>query len=240
MLPSNKVPLYLQTSSTYAIARYRPYSNLPPSKQPWIIKDCVHQRLRSVLIISTNQRTLFMYIKSRPMSKPIDIISYLIYFFFFLSFVTGAALVPKIASKVLLGSVLEDGRSWGELADGGATPGGRGSASRPRFMTLSRRRSGLFGRERSAPAVEGSSSPGGGGSGAALTLSSCIAALRNVSLAAHCCALFQQCERRKMPSTPCSTMSVGRLTTCAPPPTPNHVRARAVSSRPHGTPLRGT
>ena len=43
-----------------------------------------------------------------------------------------------------------------------------------------------------------------------------------------------------MPSTPCSTTSVGKLTTCAPPATPNHVRDRVVSSRAHGTPLRGT
>lgn len=135
-------------------------------------------------------------------------------FFFFGLGLGGAALVPRMSSKVLLGSLLDAGLNIGEAAVGGATPGGRGSASRPRFITLSRRRSppGLLERDR-PPAVDGSSRPGGGGSGVALAFSSCIAAFSRLSLAAHCCARFQQCDLLKTPSTPCSTISVGRLTT---------------------------
>jgi hypothetical protein len=115
------------------------------------------------------------------------------HFFFFLSLEGGAALVPRMASKVLLGSLLESGRSWGEFMVGGATPGGRGRASRPMFMTLCRLLSGtgLPDRDR-IPAPLGSRRPGGAGSGEASALSSCIAAFRSVSLAAHCWAFLQQ------------------------------------------------
>jgi hypothetical protein len=130
-------------------------------------------------VTSTNKSNLILYGMN------------IVHFFFFLSLVGGAALVPRIASKVLLGSLLDAGLICGECAVGGTIPGGRGSASSPRFITLSRLRSGLFGRER-GPAEYGSSKPGGGGSGSVLTLSSCIAAFRSVSLAAHCCAFFQQ------------------------------------------------
>jgi hypothetical protein len=135
----------------------------------------------------------FYYAKDpngRSQSLPRSKISH---FFFFLSLEGGAALVPRMASKVLLGSLLESGRSWGEFIVGGATPGGRGRASRPMFMTLCRLLSGtgLPDRDR-IPAPLGSKRPGGAGSGEASALSSCIAAFRSVSLAAHCWAFFQQ------------------------------------------------
>ena len=122
---------------------------------------------------------------------PHPILSLFAHFFFFFGLGLDGE-VPSIASKVLLGSLLDSGLSEGEPAGiGGATPGGNGNASSPRFMTLSRRLSGLCDRSRLL-AAEGSSRPGGGGNGEAFAFSSCMAAFKSVSLAAHCCAFFQQ------------------------------------------------